>query len=122
MTRQNQAKLFLTGGHEGETATFTWTQTPEGCRLACECRGTTITAIDNDFYNALRTIRRVLEQERLIPHCYGASMNVCPWGASRQQSLGLSAYKLERGRVLVKRVNIFDTGPDVVPSTVRQQE
>jgi len=83
-----------------------------------------IEASDSDFFEAFCQIRSRLEQERLIPFCYGASLNVFPSGMARDMGAGLSAYRLAMGRGASPSdlVSIFDSGPDVIPSFVSKQE
>ena len=115
--------ILLHGGEENETATITETESPHICTLTCHYRGKSIRAEASDFFEALCLIRRKLESEGLIPFCYGASLNVYPSGMGRDMGLGLRAYRMKPGRhaTLADLVDIFDTGPDVKPSTVEMQ-
>jgi len=70
-------------------------------------------------------IRRSLEQSSWHLLCYGASKNVYPSGMSRGMgSRGHMAYKLQFGQQarMADLVNIFDTGPDVQPASVAEQQ
>ena len=69
-------------------------------------------------------IRRELETDRILLHCYGASRNVYPSGMGRDMGAGLKAYKLTIGKRarMEDLVFIFDTGNDVEPATVSAQK
>jgi hypothetical protein len=64
----------------------------------------------------------VLEPRGLIPFCYGASLKVWPSAMARDMGRGLKAYKIEAGTPASDLVGIFDEGPDVIPSSVLNQE
>jgi hypothetical protein len=76
-----------------------------------------------DYFEALCRIREELEAEGLRPLCYGASRNVYPSGMSRQMGGGWRSYKLTLGRAgrTADLVDIFTSGPDVVPVPVAEQ-
>ena len=115
----------LIGGDEGETATITESvdHIVRLCTLTCEYRGKTIRASARDFFEALCRIRSVLEEEGLIPYCYGASLNVYPSGMARDMGAGLSAYRLDDEPLSMESlVDIFDEGPDIIPSYVAAQK
>jgi hypothetical protein len=64
-----------------------------------------------------------LRGKRDTANCYGASLNVFPSGMARDMGGGVMAYKLtlgQRGR-MQDLVCIFDTGPNVQPTTVASQ-
>jgi hypothetical protein len=65
-----------------------------------------------------------LEKENLLLHCYGASRNVYPSAMMRGMGTGDKAYKLHMGQPAKQEdiVSLFDTGPDVLPTTVADQE
>ena len=87
-------------------------------------RDKTIEAVADDFFDALTSIRLELAEDGLIPHCYGASLNVYPSGMTRDMFQGTVAYRNRKGEQSTRAdaVNIFASGPDVVPSTVKEQE
>lgn len=77
----------------------------------------------SDFFEAMCKVRDCLESIRWRPVCYGSSRNVFPSGMCRDMGRGLKAYRLELGRhtTTKKLVSIFDSGPDVEPSSVAEQ-
>jgi hypothetical protein len=116
-------EVFLIGGNDDEAATFTTIEDGNTCRLICEYRGKALTAESSDFFEALCEIRNELEKERLIPFCYGASLNVFPSGMARDMGAGLKAYKMEIGTPArsAELVEIFNEGADVIPCFVAVQ-
>ena len=120
-----QHDIALIGAGEDERAVFTEYEIGPVCKLTCAYRGKTIEAEAPDFFEALCLIRRQLEPEGLIPFCYGASLNVYPSGMARDMGAGLKAYRLKKGvhvRPPDDLVEIFATGPDVIPALVDAQE
>lgn len=116
-------EIFAIGGDDGETISLTGEDVGSGCRLTCRVREETHHADESDFFEALRTIRRrALEPLGLIPFCYGASLKVWPSTMARDMGRGLKAYKIEIGSQATELVEIFDSGPDVIPSKVDLQE
>ena len=116
--------IYLIGGEDDETATLT-TQPRDGqCHITFRYRDRVIQASATDYFEAFSQIRLQLEPARLIPFCYGASLNVFPSGMARDMSSGLSAYRLTIGRTTSKDalVRIFDSGPDVIPASVANQK
>jgi hypothetical protein len=75
-----------------------------------------------DFFAALCEARRRLERNGHRLLCYGASRNVWPSGMAREMGAGLKAYQLTHGHRGGPLKDIFHTGPDVVPSTVAEQQ
>jgi hypothetical protein len=120
---QDQHKIFLIGGGDDETAIFTLLDGGDDCRLRCEYRGEKIESLAADFFQALCDIRVRLADDRLIPFCYGASVNVFPSGMARSMGQGLKAYKLTIGRQakMSDLVEIFSEGPDIIPAYVEPQ-
>lgn len=118
-----QHLVFMIGGADDETANFIEDETNGLCRLVCEYRGKTIFAEAHDYFEALCSIRLELEKERLIPFCYGASINVYPSAMARDMGKGKAAYKREMGKHATREslVRIFDHGADITPSTVALQ-
>lgn len=113
----------LVGGAEGEFCTFEFDDSIEPCLLTCRCRGRSILSEGLDYFDALASIRRQLQQMGLTPHCYGASLNVFPSNMSRDMGQALRAYKLTIGKRAgtADVVFIFDDGPDVIPADVDAQ-
>lgn len=115
--------VFLIGGDDDETATIS-TRTESGCcHLQLSYRGRIIDAQAGDYFEALCRARRELEHEKLIPFCYGASLNVYPSGMARDMGAGLKAYRLTIGQHTRSQdlVDIFAQGPDVIPAYVSAQ-
>ena len=117
-------EIVLIGAGDGERAVITEYEVGDKCRLTCTYQGKTIEAEATDFFAALCGIRSQLEPEGLIPHCYGASLNVYPSGMARDMGQGLKAYRMKKGAHTrpADLVEIFETGPDVVPASVEAQE
>jgi hypothetical protein len=119
-----QHEIVLIGGDDGERAVITEYEVGDACKLTCTYRGKTIEAEATDFFAALCRIRSQLEPEGLMPLCYGASLNVYPSGMARDMGQGLKAYRLKKGAHArpADLVEIFETGPDVIPASVDTQE
>lgn len=117
-------RIFLIGGTDDEVAEFTLIEQEDDCELRCEYRGKAISRTASDFFQALSDVRHDLAREGLIPFCYGASLNVYPSGMARQMGAGLKAYRLTMGQQarMADLVEIFSTGPDVIPAHVEAQE
>lgn len=94
------------------------------CLITLSYRQRTLEASAPDFFEAFCRIRLELEKERLIPSCYGVSLNVYPSGMCRDMGSGMAAYRLTPGQHPEDSdlVGIFDKGPDVVPSSVSAQK
>jgi hypothetical protein len=116
--------IHLIGGGDDEPATLTADGRGEVCHITFKYRGRSISASAEDFFDALSQIRLLLEPERLIPFCYGASLNVFPSGMSRSMGSGLRAYRLTMGHQALTKdlVSIFGSGPDVIPASVARQK
>ena len=84
---------------------------------------TVIQAAD-DFFEALCKVRLELEKQGIRLKCYGGSRNVYPSAMSQGMGVGRKAYKLSLGSHarLADIVDIFDTGPDIELSTVKEQK
>lgn len=91
-------------------------------RLSLRFEERELVASEPDFFSALCTIRQILEQENLLLNCYGSSRNVYPSAMSRDMG-GEKAYKLKLGRPARTNdlVSIFDSGPDVQPTSIEDQ-
>ena len=114
---EEQYRLRLVGGRDGETAMFTLFDQGDRCRLRCEYRDKVVEGTSTDFFEALCEVRNLLAEDGLIPFCYGASLNVFPSGMARDMGRGLKAYKLAVGRHAKtdNLVEIFAEGLDVIP-------
>jgi hypothetical protein len=113
-------KLRCDDGRE-ISGTFTTSEDEDFCLLILDYDDCKLESEEDDFFDALCTIRNHLEQRGLVPLCYGASINVYPSGMGRDMGSGLKAYKMQRGKQARDLVHIFATGPDIVPSTVEEQ-
>jgi len=116
--------IHLIGGENDETATLTTKERGDFCHIVFRYRDSVIEASAGDYFEAFGQIRLQLEPERLIPFCYGASLNVFPSGMSRSMGLGLKAYRLtpQRQALSSDLVDIFDSGFDVIPASVASQK
>ena len=96
----------------------------EACRLILRYSGGEITAADLTYFHALCRIREELEVRGWRPFCYGSSRNVYPSGMCFDMGRGLQGYRRKLGQRgdLEDIVQIFDSGPDVEPVTVEEQE
>jgi hypothetical protein len=114
--------LFLIGGEDDETAKLSAFRKDGLCHIQFRYRGNLLEAASSDYFEAFSEIRVQLEKERLIPFCYGASLDVFPSGMGRNMGAGLKAYRLKVGKQAEQLVHIFDDGPDVIPSFVAKQK
>ncbi len=96
----------------------------ERCVIVLSVDDTTVTAEGSDFFRAFKEMRSELATMGFIPQCYGANRNAMTSGMSMDMSGGLSVYVAATGDPLsrVKVVGIFDSGPDLDPVTVEEQE
>jgi hypothetical protein len=116
--------VHLIGGGDDETANITTEPVGNLHRITFRYRDKMLEADATDYFEAFCKIRTQLENERLIPFCYGASLNVFPSGMCRDMSAGMKAYRLTLGRKpsLGDLVGIFDEGADVMPASVALQK
>lgn len=116
--------IHLIGGENDEKATITTEERDRDCHIMFRYQDRLIEVSATDYFDAFCQIRLQLESERLMPVCYGASLNVFPSRMSRSMGSGLKAYRLTTGRQALTKdlVNIFDSGPDVVPASVANQK
>jgi len=122
-------KVHLTTDH-GTREESGKTYSTRECSIRMIAPGWEADGAGEDHFEALMQLRLKLEPLGHVLLCYGASLNVFPSGMMRDMADGLTAYRLEkvdahkRGEDLDERdvsVYIFDTGPDVVPATVKEQ-
>lgn len=94
------------------------------CRLVLRGADWEMEAEDDDYFGALCQIRERVKVDGLVPHCYGASKNVYPSAMSRSMGGAIKAYRFRLGQPakISDLVCIFDSGPDVEPVSVAQQE
>jgi hypothetical protein len=113
--------IHLIGGEDDETAIAICTARAGQCCIAFRFRGRVLEEDASDYFEALCRVRLRLEEEKLIPFCYGASLNVYPSGMARDMGAGMKAYRLTIGRQAKDLVGTFDEGADVIPATVARQ-
>ncbi len=118
-----ESVMLIADEQPAQKGIFIWNEMDEIYHLTLRYAGQIITATEDDYFEAMCTIRKRLEAEGLMPLCYGASRTAFPSGMSRGMGLGLQVYKLRMGEQArtVDLVSIFATGPDVEPSTVSEQ-
>lgn len=99
-------------------------ENPDWVKLSLKFGEREIARSAEDFFSAMCAIRQIIEMEGMLLCCYGASKNVYPSGMSRNMGLGDKAYKLNKGQPakMSDVVSIFETGPDIIPATVKEQE
>lgn len=105
-------------------AVFAYDDHSDPTVLILRFAGKEITACEDDLFEAFCTIRKQLESAGLQPLCYGASRDVFPSRMSRDMGEGLKAYRLRAGNPARTKdlVSIFDSGPDIDPASVAEQE
>jgi len=123
-TVQEELVSLVAAGQPSCGGVFIWNEADDDCHLTLRYADKELTATETDYFEAMCTIRRSLEAEGYIPHCYGASRNAYPSGMSRNMGAGLHVYKLRQGEAArtADLVNLFANGLDVEPVTVAQQE
>jgi hypothetical protein len=116
--------IHLIGGNENETASLSTEQVDKRCRVVIRYRNRIMEADGSDYFEAFCQLRLRLKAERLIPFCYGASLNVYPSGMSRSMGSGLRAYRLtpKKQTNAADLVHIFNSGADVIPASVANQK
>ena len=104
-----------------------WDEAPEDFRevkLRLEFKETVLEArSQGGYWQALCELRQQLEAAGMLLVCNGTSLNVYPSAMSADMGTGEKAYRMTLGRpaLMADLVVIFDTDPDVVPSTVDSQ-
>ena len=91
-------RIDLVGGATGEFGTLLTRVEEQKCHVEFRYRGKSLRAEAFDFFEAFCRIRLELEQEHLLPLCYGASLDVYPSGMSRSMGAGLKAYRMKLQR------------------------
>ena len=114
------------GSRVEATLTF-WTESPGDPKLVelyLETEAAAYSVIERDFWAALVGLREILEPQGLRPVVYGASRNTTPSDKSRESGYGMHVYRMTPGRLAVRDdlVHIFDTGPDVDPALIEEQQ
>ena len=97
---------------------------PKLARVTLQFLERQLSSRNASFQIALRDIRGQLERDGILIRCYGCSRNV--WASSMSGSMGrgVRAYKCFLGKKGDRRdlISIFDSGPDVDPCTLKDQE
>jgi hypothetical protein len=99
-------------------------QNPRLARIILRMGDREVSSAHSSYIHALSSIRRELEREGITVKCYGGSRNIWPSSASSSMGRGATAYKLHLGKRIAPEdlVSIFDSGPDVDPCTIQEQE
>lgn len=95
------------------------------CHITFRYRDRIIEETAPDYFEAFCRVRLHLEKEKLIPFCYGASLNVYPSGMCRDMGAGMTAYRISIGKQVDRKndlVGIFTEAPDVIPASVSKQK
>jgi hypothetical protein len=97
---------------------------PDQVNIRLHLAAIELEASADDFFSALVAIRAELDAKGIRLMNYGSSLNVYPSPMSRSMGSGEKAYRLTVGEQAktADLVSIFETGPDVKPSTVSDQE
>jgi hypothetical protein len=117
--------IHLIGGEDDETATVVCSEGDGQCHITFRYRDRAIEESASDYFEALCRVRLLLEKEKLIPFCYGASLNVYPSGMCRDMGAGMKAYRFTVGKHVSPKsdlVETFEEGPDIIPATVALQK
>jgi hypothetical protein len=120
----SERRIYLVGGDDDESATVRYVPKGDKCHITFRYRDRVIEASAYDYFEAFCLVRARLEDEHLIPFCYGASLNVYPSGMCRDMGAGMKAYRMTIGKHVDPKkdlVAIFDQGPDVIPATISRQ-
>ncbi len=118
---EHAIRLTSQAGDEFGTVSYERNDLERKRRLVLKYRGRAIEESASDYFKAFCDMRERLEKEGLRPVCYGASLNVYPSGMGRDMGAGLKAYRMVVGKHATDLVHIFESGPDVIPSTVAEQ-
>lgn len=120
--------LLLTNGETRQSQWLCWDEDnsaePGHICLTLHFAGREITQSAETYWGAFCTIRQQLEQESILVQCYGGSKKVYPSGLAMSTGTGILAYRLTAGQPakMTDLINIFRSGPDVIPVTVSEQE
>ncbi len=113
-------QLSLSGGKPGESIDLSYSKDDTTCYVTLHCRGCDYEGVSWNLFDDLCKARLQLEPQGLIPVYYGASENVYPSGLCLDMGSGSRAYLWGKKGPLCL-VDIFATGPEVIPSTVADQ-
>ncbi len=93
------------------------------CRISLQWAGGVIENTDWHFFESFKKVREQLSLHSLLPVCYGASRRVILTGMGIDMALGRKVYRVgEDGQLIRPTADIFKTGDDVEPVSVKDQE
>lgn len=95
------------------------------CRITLKWADREVNQVDGDFFKSLKRVRKQLALLGLHPLCYGASRNIVITGMAIDMSLGMKIYKEVKLNTFPTRaqlVGLFDSGNDIEPVSVEEQE
>ena len=110
-----------------ETAQIDWRTDDSGypldyAHVRIRLSGESREGVAPDCFDAFQLAREYFESAGYRFLCYGASPGVWPSGLRRQMQLGLVGYKHDLNREPGPDLfDIFESGSDIVPSTVEEQ-
>ncbi|MDB5105337.1 MAG: hypothetical protein JWP91_3026 [Fibrobacteres bacterium] len=127
MPEKYPVKILEPSGNTVDSELEAWEESPsdnDSVMLQLKVSDGDFSSTAEDYFSALVEIRRQLEKHGRMLVAYGASLNVYPSPMSRSMGTGEKAYKLTLGLQAKTSdlVSIFESGPDVNPSTVEEQE
>jgi hypothetical protein len=94
-------------------------------KVSATVRGNLVVGVsERGYFRALQNVRRELEKDDVLLHCFGASEDVYPSGMQESMGPALKAYRTELGKQALSKdiVDIFDSDSSVKASTVSEQE
>lgn len=93
-------------------------------QLTLRWAGGELQRTDGDYFEAFCRIRERLEEQGLLPMCYGASRRIVISGMGRDMAAGLRVYKVKLGKQaqIKDLVDLFATDDDVEPVSVVEQQ
>ncbi|NEQ98564.1 MAG: formylglycine-generating enzyme family protein, partial [Cyanothece sp. SIO2G6] len=94
------------------------------CHVYIQCNGQSWQGSGSDAWAALIDVRQYFEPDGYRLLCYGASLNGLVSGMSRDADMvRLHEWGEPPKRAKTKSIHdVFDTGPDVIPATYREQQ
>lgn len=119
-------KLQLGNGGMIDSQLLAWTNSPDGpdsVKLSLAFPGRKIESTSEGFFSAMVQVREKLEASNIQAICYASSLNVHPLETSTGVDKGELAFKLtlKKKPEPGDQVSIFDSGPDVLPSSIPAQ-
>ncbi len=95
------------------------------CRITLRWAEDEVECVDWNFFESLKRVREQLAVLGLYPVCYGASRNIVITGMAIDMGLGMRIYKGAKLNTFPTRnqlVHLFESGEDVEPVSVEEQE